>query len=60
MTKTELRDALIRTKQLDGRSRSQEWINAFDAFNAAPENRNHKVTMGCNSCFSAVRNWLKS
>lgn len=60
MTKTELKDALIRTNQLEGRNRSPEWINAFDAFNSAPENKNHRVNFGCGSCWNQVRNWLKS
>lgn len=59
-SKTELLNALVSTNQIDGRGRSPEWIAAFDAFNSAPENRNHKVTPSCGSCWNQVRNWLKS
>lgn len=59
-SKTELLNALVSTKQIDGRGRSPEWIAAFDAFNADPANKHHKVTFGCGACFSQVRNWLKS
>lgn len=59
-SKTELKDALIRTNQLDGRNRSPEWMAAFDGFNSDPANKHHKVTPGCPSCWNQVRHWLKS
>lgn len=39
-------------------SRHETWIKAFDMYNAIPGNQH--MSMGCGTCYSHVRKWLKS
>lgn len=59
MTKTEILAALRANGTFDNNQRTDLWIQAFDAFNAAPENKGNRVSFSCGSCWTQVRNWLK-
>jgi hypothetical protein len=58
MDKAQLRAEMERLQILNtSGSRHTLWVQAFDLFN---QGKSTKLRMGCGTCYTQVRNWLKS
>jgi len=59
LDKTGVVAELKRLGMFDSNSKHELWRKAFDLHNAANPNNKIQFSM-CGTCFSRVRNWLKS
>ena len=56
MTRTELRDKMLVSGELERLKKTELWSLAFEMYKQ--ETRDFEVSFGCGNCFHKVKKWL--
>ena len=56
MNRTELRDTMLLTGELERFTKTPNWERAFELYKT--ETGDYEVSLGCGNCYAKVKKWL--